>query len=327
MTPQEKEQVSTWSLDLAHDICIRLLLTQDERSREIDSFCEELARHATRVQVQREQVNANTPPVIRVNDFLEYQGVPLGMELGPFLEALAFSNRKKRDMPEERLSRLEKLDIPILLRLYVAPQCAFCPEAARKLISLAFASEYIYLSIIDGTLFTEMAESDMVQSVPTLLLDKKLRWTGSFRLEEILDIIVDRDPAGLSASSLEKMLAQGRADDLGKMMLERKDIFPAFIDLLVHEAFSARLGAMAVMEEITERNPRLAKQVIDPLWERFPYAGDTIKGDILYVIGETGDSKARPRLEEIMRGPYAEEVKAAAKEALENLAAIDKGKP
>jgi HEAT repeat protein len=116
------------------------------------------------------------------------------------------------------------------------------------------------------------------------------------------------------------MLKEGNALQLAEMMLDSETIFPAFYDLLIHKKWHVRLGAMVALEEIASRNPELAVQVIDPLWERFHHAEDTVKGDIIYILGESGDHTIAPRLEMILGGQYHTEVREAAQEALEKIA-------
>ncbi len=105
------------------------------------------------------------------------------------------------------------------------------------------------------------------------------------------------------------------------MMLDAQKIFPAFYDLLTHEKWPVRLGAMVVIEEIAGKSPGMASAAIDPLWNRFDRVADQIKGDILYLFGEIGDRRSISWLEEIITGEFDAEVKEAAKEALEKLVA------
>lgn len=85
------------------------------------------------------------------------------------------------------------------------------------------------------------------------------------------------------------------------------------------EKWPVRLGAMVAMEEIAHRNPELASQVIDPLWESFHRVEDPVRGDIIYIFGESGNYEIAPRLEAVLGGIYDTEVKEAAKEALEKI--------
>jgi len=104
-------------------------------------------------------------------------------------------------------------------------------------------------------------------------------------------------------------------------MLDGKTIFPAFYDLIIHDKWPVRLGAMVVMEEIADHNPALASQVIDFLWGRFHQQPE---GDILYLLGEIKDRRAVSWLKEVLGGEYNEEVKEAAEEAMDKMPKLTK---
>jgi hypothetical protein len=55
------------------------------------------------------------------------------------------------------------------------------------------------------------------------------------------------------------------------------------------------------------------------LWSCFEKADDTVKGDLLYVLGVVGNSATRAKLNRVIEGTYSEEVKEAAREALEKI--------
>ncbi|MBW2570571.1 MAG: thioredoxin family protein, partial [Deltaproteobacteria bacterium] len=184
---------------------------------------------------------------------------------------------------------------------------------------LCIASEYIQITIIDCSLFPEIAEMNGIRSVPTIVLDEDFRWTGSIRLEEVVEVISNRDPVQLSSSSIERIIKEGNAAQVAIMMLDKEIIFPAFIELLAHEKWPVRLGAMVVLEYITEKNRELAAQVISLLWKLFHDVNDQVKGDIVHIFGETGDYEIIPNLKTLLSGLYNNEVKSAAKEAIDKI--------
>jgi hypothetical protein len=189
----------------------------------------------------------------------------------------------------------------------------------QKLIALPMADENLQLTIIDGTLFPEMVQTHGIRSVPTILLDDQFRWTGSVPLEELIDTINTRDPVSLSPASIESIIAEGGAGRLAAMMLEAEKLFPAFYDVLTHDKWPIRLGAMVVIEEIAGENPDLAAEALSPLRDRFHGASVQIQGDILHVLGEIGDPRSVAWLETVLSGNFDREVQEAAKEAAEKI--------
>jgi HEAT repeat protein len=131
--------------------------------------------------------------------------------------------------------------------------------------------------------------------------------------------MANRDASMLGPVSLEMLMTQGNAGQLAEMMLTKKQIFPAFYEVLTHPKWPIRLGAMVVMETLIEGNPDLAARTLKPLWDRFDTVDDRVKGDLLYVLGQMKRKDLAPRLQAILDGDYDSDVKEAAQEALDKI--------
>jgi len=319
LTALEEKQILKLNDQLDRDVTIGLIVSEHPHFSTFKVFCDNLSRLVSGIKIKKDGDSPDEPPQILIGNGLRYQAVPAGHELQPFIEALIAFASDSLDSAETAQTLLKKERLPATLTLFIAPQCTFCPAVVRQLSPLPLLDDKIQLTIIDGTLFPELAEPHKIQAVPTLLLDEQFRWTGSMPLEEIIDTINSRDPASLGTESLENIVKDGRASHLAAMMLEGKIIFPAFYDLLIHPKWPVRLGAMVVLEEIAAQNPAMASEVIDFLWDRFQRLPDQIKGDILYMFGEIKDRRAVPWLQEVLGGEYNEEVKEAAGEALDKM--------
>ncbi len=327
MTPEDEKTITQWNDELEGEVTITLRLTDDDRASDIESFCRAVDRLAPRLKLMQEEGDSEDLPAIEVGDqAVVYHAVPSGTKLLPFLESIrrlsgAGSTGKDRPSPagDGVFDRLKALEVPAFLRLFVAPNCPFCPVVTRQVVSLAVNSHLVRVSVIDGTFFSEVAESEGIRSAPTLLLDGGFRWTGHLNPDEVVEAMTQRDPAELSADVLEGMLKAGNGSELIDMMLAREMIFPGLIDLLTRDKIFVRVGAMMVMEEIAHKRKQIAAQVTEPLWGRFFEADDAVQGDILHVLGEIGDETLLPRLERILAGDYDKEVKEAAREAIEKI--------
>lgn len=223
-------------------------------------------------------------------------------------------------MSEAMRDRLAGSNLPAVLELFVAPHCIHCPQAVRTLMPLAAASPRIQMTVIDGALFSEVAEQAGVQTAPTAVLDGRFRWTGTIPVDELVSMIATRDPLTLGPASMELMLKEGAARRLAQMMAEAQALFPALLDLLCHDKWPLRLGAMVAVEELDALRPDLAARAVEGLWERFENAPDPVKGDILFLCGEVGGRHLMERVQRVADGTHAAEVREAASEALEKLA-------
>jgi len=243
----------------------------------------------------------------------------LEKELKPSLETLSETDDGGSNLSESIRNTLDKIDIPIHLKLYIAKQCPHCPNVIRTVIPLALYCKNIQLNIIDGTLFPKTAQNDKVLSAPTLILDDDFRWTGSVAAREIVTIITSRDPSQLSSATLQTILEQGDASWITRQMIEKKQTFNAFIKLLLHETWSVRLGAMMVVEELVETDPDLAARLCPILIDQFDKKDIPIQGDILYALGEAGTRETKEWISARLPTLDHQDLIDAATEALDTL--------
>jgi glutaredoxin len=211
----------------------------------------------------------------------------------------------------------DPLALAASLRLFVSRQCPFCGRARMMLESLAAAHENLRLDIVDVHQSPNEAEKHDVRAVPTLQIDDRWRLIGTISRDDVVQLIAQ--PTRLGAVLLRRLIEQGNADALVAAMCERRALPITIVELLVDPTMGVRLGAMAVIEKTADRDRELAAHVIDPLWLRFDEVDDTVRGDILYLIGEVGDASHLPLVQAVLEGPFSEDVIEAAREAADAL--------
>ena len=320
MSSAKIKQMADLNQHINAPLDIRLYISKDPRSQALVTFCQELSQQIPKIQVMQQKADeADAKPELQLGKSIVYRGVPQGNELGAFLDILL--KLSKQDHSQAHPEKEADLEIPARLKLYVSGMCTFCPLEVKKAASLALQPSGIHLTIIDAMQFSELAQADTIRSVPTLILDDQFRWTGSVDRQELVNAIQSRDPTQLSRATLEAMIADGNAYRLSDMMLKSDCIIPSFIDLLVHDAFSTRLGAMAVAEEIADRQISLARQMTAPLLGRFDSQTDAVKGDLLYILGLCADREVLDFLDTIATGTIDADVKEAAVDAREAILA------
>lgn len=319
LTPGDEAKIVLWNAGLPGTLNLDMVITDDPRSAELCDFCRDLAQAASNVEVTEVQGKTGALPAIRVAGNLRFCGVPAGRELEPFLESVRYHDGGTPAIEPGILDRMAGVNVPARLRLYVGQQCPHCPGSVRQLALLTVASPFVTLDVIDGSLFDERARADDVQSVPTLFLNDGIRWTGPVPLHEVVDMLASPDPSGFDAATFDRILHEGGAESVARMILEKGEMFAAFVDLLVDDKFRTRLGAMTVMEEVARENAVLAAQAVDPLWERFGQAIEPVQIDILYLFGDAGTQDTIPRLESVTDGEYREHVKEVARESIERI--------
>jgi thiol-disulfide isomerase/thioredoxin len=314
LTAAEQKVLEKLDGHLKREITIRLHLTDTIPSADFQSYCRNLAQLSAKIRIKEEKETENPAPALGIGGSILLHALPHGTALSPFMKLL----RAQGSLTPENRAKLKKdFKIPAMLKLYISPHCPHCPLMMDQLFSRIVSSPSLHLTVIDVDLFPDLVASDNIKSVPTLIMDDSLRWTGSVDLDEVFRVIGHRDPLKIGTASLKSMIVNGDAYQLAEMMIRAKKIFPAFVDLLAHNEFSVRLGAMAAAEELVEKHPHIAAQLVDPLMERFENQGESVQGDILYILGRAGDQHVIPFLKQFLSLPYSKEVRESAEEALE----------
>jgi hypothetical protein len=319
MTPKDQQTIKQWA---AHAVDPGKFVLASGNGAEADAiarFGEQLKQLIPTISIHTDSDEiAFEPPAVVVGPHqnIGFQAAPSGKILESFLKALPPQPPTDKALNHRIAKRLQKIDLPVDLTLYIAPQCPHCPNTLNQLIPLACENRFIRLCIVDAQLFSDKSNKDQVKSVPTLLLDDHFRWSGKIDIDEVLAISVERDPAGLSPGSLRQLIENGQAERVATMMLESQQIFPALIELLIHERWSVRLGAMVTAEYLAAGSEPLSLTLCDMLWERFGDLTDHVRGDVIHVLGESPSDVNQARLMKIASGAYGDDAGEAAAEVL-----------
>ncbi|MCD4743130.1 MAG: thioredoxin family protein [Desulfobacteraceae bacterium] len=324
LNKEEKELIEIWNSNQKENINTKYIASGLKEDESIENFLAILTQSASNLIIQKEKKGTNRLPEILITDNIKYSAIPLSNELKPFLKALSFNNPDNNpgsrvEFSQQLKANLEKIDIPVRLTLFAAQACPHCPIVVEDMIDIANECKNIELQIIDPTMFTEEATANSVMSVPCLILDDDFRWTGSVSMEEVTDVLANRDSSTLKASNLRRILEDGKASWLTEQMIEKNMIFPEFIKLVLHEIWSVRLGAMVVIEELAEVNIKLANQLCPLLWEKFSGAAEDVKGDIFYALGEAGNIEDKNLIEKELITIDSADLKEAAIDAIDTI--------
>lgn len=312
--------VRQWNEVLPGRILLSFVSTRDERSAVFHDFLYEFSSLASKVTVSETMGEPDGMPAIQFEDSWIFQMIPEEKELDPFLgllSAVAEGNSSGLSYPvKEKLLEIRQ---PSPMEIFISTMCPNCHAVMERLTRLPLANPLIKVRAIDGTLFYEQARERSVRAVPTVFLADGQRFVGQVRTEDVVDGLVHGDPSRMSAEVFAGMIHAGDAEALAEMMVERGQVFPGVVELLAGEEFSLRLGAIVALEWVGEASPELALKALDELWPRVDGVSLTVRGDIVYLVGEFGDEAWISRLEGMLARESSPDLREAIEEALSNL--------
>ena len=319
MKPEDHDRLQALSADLPPNIRLRLVLTRHDLSDRFQDYGRQLHEALPGIDLVTVVEDTSEPPWLETAAGIRFQALPEGDKLDSLIAALFPPGQGEAPVPEAQREWLEQISLPVEIRLYIAPSCPFCPRALQQWVALTRAGRQLRLMVIDGALFPEKAREDKIQAVPTLVLDRHLRWSGRIPVDAVLEQLATRDPSRLDSDALNGLIKEGLASQVAQAMLDKGRLFPPLFDLLTHPKWPVRLGAMVVMETIAAADQRLAAEALPVLCKRYDRLEDAVKGDVLYIIGEAGDHGMVPFLKDVAAHSPNPDVCQAAREALTSI--------
>ncbi len=262
-----------------------------------------------------EVVESGDPSIVISNGRVEivYKAVPVQMEFEPFLRTLV---RLAKDEVEENL-KLEGCRGEI--KVFVAPICPHCAQVVEGVNRIAIANPEIKVTIIDVTLYPDIAEKYNVTSAPTIVIGEDVKLVGDHSLEELLEW-VRRTLCGedYRVEYYITLLKEGRIDEVKQAIEKDERNLLVLAEVLERPEIMARVGAMMILEEIFERNPEKIKAVKQKILEILKKGDPTAIQDAAYILGKIGDESDIPLLEELLNSEN-EDVREAVEEAIEEI--------
>jgi hypothetical protein len=202
--------------------------------------------------------------------------------------------------------------------LFVSTHCPNCPRAVRTVLAIAGELPNLSVHLFEALLDADLAERHAIRSVPTLLVDRDLRYVGSLNEKKLVSILRSSDPASLLQEKIRNQIREGRALEAAEWIAGGGD--PGFLAFdLGNSTFEQRLALLLALEEALEADPRCLDRLVAPLLPYLETADASIRGDIADLLGKIGDARALPALKGLCRDadPNVAEAAAEALQAIE----------
>jgi len=120
---------------------------------------------------------------------IKFNGVPSGHEINSFISSVMEVSGNSQELPKEIMERIEKIDKPVNIKVFVTLACPHCPGAVEKAHKLALENPNIHADMIEAQTFFDMSEEYNVSSVPKIVINDEFEFVGNQPLEVFLDEI------------------------------------------------------------------------------------------------------------------------------------------
>ncbi len=178
---------------------------------------------------------------------------------------------------------------------FVAPICPNCKATVDSINTLArkYAIEH---HVVDATMFHDFAEKHGVMSVPTAFIGK-MRFVGALTLSKAEKLIRDAINGDYRDYLVEKLM-KGEIEDVKAIVVEEK-LGELLGELMGHEEFMVRLGAMATAEAL-EGEEEVVEGVKKAVRKLLTHEDARIREDAAMMLGMLGSEEDVRELENLI---------------------------
>ena len=184
-----KTQLAQYFDLLQTEVTIGLSVHNDENSKKIREFVEEVAELSDKVSLVEKDL-PYTPSFEIKGAFdhgqIIFAGLPLGHEFASFALAMLQAGGVSPKVDESTKSRIEALEGSDFETI-VSLSCHNCPDVVQALNIMAILNPNINHTMIEGGMFQEVAEARDVLAVPAIFKDGEFFEGGKQSIDSILD--------------------------------------------------------------------------------------------------------------------------------------------
>ncbi|SUU93310.1 NADH dehydrogenase [Anaerococcus octavius] len=186
-----KQQLAQYLDMLKTEVTIGLSVSQDENSNKVREFVEEVAELSDKIKVEEKELTY-TPSFEIKGDFdhgrIVFAGVPLGHEFASFALAMLQAGGIEPKVDEATKKRIESIDGGDFETI-VSLSCHNCPEVVQSFNIMAVLNPNINHTMIEGSMFQDVAESRDVLAVPAIFKEGEFLEGGKQTMDSLLELI------------------------------------------------------------------------------------------------------------------------------------------
>lgn len=207
-----KNQVREYLQLLEREVVILLSRGDDENSKKLSDFVEEIASLSDKLSVVEEDLKFKPSFKLTADGVsgVSFAGIPLGHEFESFILALLQVGGRTPKIEQEQIQMIKSIEKKLDFETIVSLSCHNCPEVVQALNIMAVLNPNITHTMVEGSFFKDYVEELDIMSVPTTLLNGETFNIGKTSLDKILEkVIGDSSKKDLNIDKTLDMLIVG----------------------------------------------------------------------------------------------------------------------
>ncbi|MBN2219623.1 MAG: thioredoxin family protein [Kosmotogaceae bacterium] len=122
---------------------------------------------------------------------VRFLGIPAGHEFGTLLQDIvSFSKGAISDLSKDSIKRIETINSPVDIKVFVTTTCPYCPKAVLTAHNIAMVNKNITAYMVEANEFQEMSKKFGVSSVPQIVINDKVTFVGAYPEGQFVDQVM-----------------------------------------------------------------------------------------------------------------------------------------
>ncbi len=117
---------------------------------------------------------------------VKFYGIPAGHEINSFVAAVMEVSGTGEDLPEALMKRVQAIEKPVNIKVFVTLGCPHCSGAVEKAHKLALLSPQVEGIMVEAETFGDLSEKFNVSSVPKIVINDQYELIGNQPIEAFL---------------------------------------------------------------------------------------------------------------------------------------------
>lgn len=123
------------------------------------------------------------------NPGTRFFGIPSGYEFQSLLEDIIDVSNGNHGFSGDVLRKIQAIDKPVHIQVFVTPTCPYCPAAVRTAHRLALANKHITADMVEATEFPHLVQKYTVHGVPKSIINETSSLAGAVPEQMFIDKI------------------------------------------------------------------------------------------------------------------------------------------
>ncbi len=209
MDEATREQVQEMFSEMVDDVTIHLFIKDHDclYCNDVKDMVEQVAEISDKVTVNehkgsldakdaKEMGVEHTPAIVlhgKKPYNVKFYGIPAGHEFGALIGSIIDVSTGTAPLPADVIEDIASIEKPINIKVFVTPQCPYCPNMTRLAHQAAIINPLISAEMIESLEFQEETAKYGVYGVPKTILNETISIEGLSPIEMFVEKLFDAE--------------------------------------------------------------------------------------------------------------------------------------